>query len=161
MTTSLQPRDRWIPRYFVAFFVVLALIDGVMVTIAVRTQTGVVSKHPYEQGLAYNQVVKASEAQNKLGWKGTINFLPIAKKTGTLIFMLKDSDGTILQADNVSVFVTRPTQDGMDFTVELKHVKSGSFESDIKFPLEGLWEARIYAKYGENSYQESKRIVLE
>ncbi len=161
MTTSMQPRDHWIPWYFVAFFVVLALVDGTMVTIAIRTQTGVVNKHPYEQGLSYNQVVKASETQNMLGWNGDISYKQESKTSGKLFFILKDKAGKILQADNVLATITRPTQDGIDFQVIFKLSKSGYFESEVNFPLPGLWEVRIYATQGKNSYLKSKRIVLE
>lgn len=157
----MQPRDRWIPWYFVAFFIVLAIIDGTIVIIAIRTQTGVVNKHPYEQGLNYNQIVKASDAQNILGWKGDIIFNTDTNNNGKLNFILKDKSGKVLEPENVTAKITRPTQDGIDFEVKLNASKSGVFTTDIKFPLAGLWEIRIFAKNGSNGYQQSKRIVIE
>lgn len=157
----MQKRDRLIPWYFVAFFVVLAIIDGIMVTIAIRTQTGTVTKHPYEQGLNYNQIINASEKQNTLGWNGDINFHSTSNKTGNLKFILKDKSGTIFEPENVSATITRPTQSGMDFEIKLIHDESGIFLSDINFPLTGLWEIRIFVKDHNNTYQKSKRVVVE
>ena len=159
--STMQPRDRLIPWYFVAFFVVLIIVDGTMATIAVRTQTGVVTKHPYEQGLAYNKIVDASQKQEILGWKGDIEFHSEVKNTGKLNFILKDKSGTVIKPDNVSAKITRPTQDGVDFEVKLNQTKSDTFTADINFPLAGLWEIRIFAKNGKDSFQQSKRVVVE
>ena len=49
--------------YFVAFFGFIAAVNAAMVTIAIRTHSGVVSEHPYEEGLAYNAVVHAEKMQ--------------------------------------------------------------------------------------------------
>lgn len=156
MTTSTNPRDRFIPWYFVAFFVFIALTDAVLVTLAVRTQTGMVTKHPYEKGLAYNKVITAADKQAQLGWKGDITTTPTTKQKINLTFTLRDASGKVIPADNVSATLTRVTQDGMDFTVPLKH---GAAE--ITFPLAGLWEVRLYASSNGASYQQSKRIVVQ
>ena len=148
--STLSRRDKLIPWYFVAFFVVLALVDGTMVTLAVRTQTGLVTQHPYEKGLAYNQVVKAEEQQKALGWKSDIKV-----ENGMLLFALKDAEGKLLNADKVIANILRPTQAGMDFVVEIKNGKT-----PITFPAKGLWEVRVNAEVGAIHYQQSKRIVI-
>ena len=161
MTNNMQPRDRLIPWYFVAFFIFLTIIYTIMATIAIRTQTGVVAKHPYEQGLAYNKIVDASQKQEQLGWAGEIGFSAGAGNSGKINFTIKDKSGASLKPENVIAKITRPTQDGMDFEVELAHEKSGAFASEVKFPLAGLWEIRIFVKDGDNNYQQSKRVVLQ
>ena len=137
--------------YFVAFFGFVAAVNAVMVILAIRTHSGVVTEHPYEKGLAYNQVVEAEEAQDKLGWKGTINY-----KDGVLHFDLRDKKNQPINPDKPTATVTRPTQSGMDFMVEL----SGA-ETRVSFPEKGLWEVRINASVGDKKYQQSKRIVVE
>ena len=148
--TALSRRDKFIPWYFVIFFVVLALVDGVMVTLAVSTQTGLVTEHPYEKGLAYNQVVKAEEQQEALGWKSDVKY-----ENGILFFVLKDAGGKILHADAITANIVRPTQAGMDFLVKLNEGKV-----PIIFPIKGLWEVRVHAKVGQQEYQQSKRIIV-
>lgn len=151
MTTAMQPRDKLIPWYFVAFFVALAVVDGTMVTLAVRTQTGTVTNHPYEKGLRYNQVVAAAEHQNALGWKGEITFA-----ANTLNFHLYDAAGNPLMPDNATATFTRPTQAGMDFSVTLTKGKAA-----VTLPAKGLWEIRVYATRRDRHYQHAKRIVAE
>lgn len=142
--------------YFLAFFGCLLLVDGVMVTLAIRTQTGMVTEHPYEKGLAYNKVVQAAATQEALGWKGDIVFTQTGKDKGTLALKVKDVSGNILVFENIKADIYRPTQAGMDFTVP--------FHDDvakIAFPRKGLWEIRIYATKGHQAYQQSTRIIVE
>ncbi|MEQ1705902.1 MAG: FixH family protein, partial [Rickettsiales bacterium] len=70
--------------YFVAFFGFIAAVNAVMVTLAIRTHSGVVTEHPYEKGLAYNQVVEAEKNQQKLGWNGDVKY-----ENGNLYFSLR------------------------------------------------------------------------
>ena len=119
--STLQQRDKWIPWYFVLFFVVVAAVNAVMVTLAVRTHTGTVTDHPYEKGLAYNQVVDAANAQDKLGWKSDIRFEHpspseggSASIRGTLHVTLRDRSGHTLTPEKATATFTRPTQAGHD-----------------------------------------------
>lgn len=149
--TTLPRRDKWIPWYFVMFFVAIALVDATMVTLAVRTHTGTVTDHAYEKGLAYNRVVAAEATQEALGWKASITL------TGKqLRVLLRDSNGAPLQAQSIKAHISRPTQAGMDFDVALK-----DGQATIDFPLKGLWEIRIYALANGHSYQQSQRVVVE
>lgn len=151
MSNIMQPRDKIIPWYFVMFFVFIALVNAVMVTLAVRTNTGIVTDHPYEKGLAYNQVVEAEKNQQKLGWNGDIKY-----ENGNLYFSLRDKENKSLSPQKTIATITRPTQAGMDFTVELKDRKS-----PISFPVKGLWEVRVDATHNNVHYQQSKRIVVQ
>jgi len=148
---------RRVAFYFVAFFGVVAAMDAFMVTSALRTHSGLVTDHAYEKGLAYNEVVKASNAQEKLGWKGELE-LRHAKNAGapsTIIFILKDERGAPIAFDRAVATITRPTKQGMDFTLELK-----GEETPATFPASGVWEMRVDAKTREQHYQQSKRFVV-
>lgn len=147
--TMLSARDRLIPWYFVLFFLVIALVDGVMVTLAVRTQPGIVTDHPYEKGLAYNRVVEAEAQQEQWGWHADI-----ALQDHTLTVVLKDRHGAVLEPNAIVAHFTRPTQAGMDFDMTLTRGKAF-----VPFPANGLWEVRIFATVGNKTYQQSKRII--
>ena len=152
----MSKNDRWIPWYFVAFFVVIAVVLVGMVTVAVRTQTGVVTEHPYEKGLAYNETVKQAEIQESLGWNGEISY-----NNNVISFTLHNKNGKIIIPDKITAKIFRPTQDKMDFSVELRN---GS--AVVDFPAKGSWEIRIFASLkdkivGDQKYQQAKRIVVE
>lgn len=164
LVQRLQPgmiSDRIIPWYFVAFFVGLTIVLTAMTIIALRTETGVVTKHPYEQGLAYNKIIAAEENQEALDWHGKITFLQKTEKSGILLFDINDISGNIVALDKVSADITRPAKQGMDFKIELPHDETGKFAAEVEFPTNGLWEIRVYANKGSDKYQIAKRIVLE
>jgi nitrogen fixation protein FixH len=144
--------------YFVAFFGFVAAVNAGMVTMALRTHSGLVTDHPYEKGLAYNQVVEAEKKQQELGWNAEIALRhpDESRDPVLLIFSLKDKIGTTLTPEKATATITRPTQKGMDFTLELMGA-----ETPVNFPAQGLWEVRVDAKLGDINYQQSKRIVVE
>jgi nitrogen fixation protein FixH len=146
-----HPRDKWIPWYFVAFFVFIGIVNAIMVTLALDTRTGIVTEHAYEKGLAYNDVVSATAAQDALGWKGEIILAD-----NTLQFILRDAEGKTLTPDTLKATITRPTSEGMDFAATLTEGKAM-----LTFPQKGLWEIRVFATLGAHQFQQAKRVVVK
>jgi len=58
-------KDKLIPWYFVIFFLVLFIVDGIFVYLATSTHTGVVTENAYEKGLRYNEVIERARAAEK------------------------------------------------------------------------------------------------
>lgn len=137
--------------YFLAFFGCIAAVNAVMMTLAIRTHSGVVTDHAYEKGLAYNQVVAAEKKQEALGWSGNISYA-----NGALSFTLQDKNHAALIPDKATATITRPTEQGMDFAVELKMA-----QTVVQFPAKGVWDVRVDAMVGNTNFQQSKRIVVE
>jgi nitrogen fixation protein FixH len=141
---------RRVALYFTLFFGAIAAVNALMITLAVRTHSGVVTEHPYEKGLAYNAVVKAEEQQEALGWKSRIEYA-----NGALNFTLRDKKNQKLMPEKATATITRPTQKGLDFTAELQDEST-----PVSFPAHGLWEVRVDAVYSGVHYQQMKRIVV-
>lgn len=156
MESIPRKSDKWIPWYFVAFFVVLAILDGIFVTIAVSTHRGVITEHAYKKGLEYNKVVTASEKQDILGWLGNIDF-----DKNTINFDLKDKNRQAVKGAKVTAYFTRSTQAGYDFSTPLELNKEGIYAKQITFPLKGLWDVRILATWHHQQYQKSKKIISQ
>ncbi|MCC7305126.1 MAG: FixH family protein [Alphaproteobacteria bacterium] len=144
MTASLSAarRDKWIPWYFVAFFAVIAVIDGVFVTIAVRTQTGMVTEQAYEKGLAYDKILDKATAQSRLDIKQRAEFAD-----GVLSWSVAGENGMAFENIKVTAHFFRPVQDGYDFNIELKKARDGMYEGRPEFPLPGAWTARLEATW--------------
>ncbi len=151
MSTAKAPlRDRLIPWYFVAFFLVVILVDGVMATIAVRTRTGLVTDHAYERGLNYNQAIAAERGQEELGWKANITI-----REQTLHVTLTDATGAPVTPTTMRAHFYRPSTEKLDFEVTLKNG-----EAALSPPANGLWEVQVFATVGDKRFQQRKRIVL-
>jgi nitrogen fixation protein FixH len=155
MERTIKKSDKWIPWYFVAFFVALAILDGIFVFIATSTHRGVITEKSYQKGLEYNKVVAASEKQETLGWNGSIILV-----NNTILFELKDNNDAILTDADVTAYFTRTTQAGYDFSVPLAFTGEGIYSKDVNFPLKGLWDVRILATWNQQQYQKSKQIVV-
>lgn len=137
--------------YFVAFFGVIVAVNAVMVTLAVRTHSGVVTDHAYEKGLAYNKVIDAEEKQKASGLRGVMDY-----KDGMLHFAIYDKANRPFSFDKATAAITRPTQAEMDFTVELT-----SMNTPMTFPASGLWEVRVDAYHEDVHFQQTNRIIVK
>jgi nitrogen fixation protein FixH len=149
-----KPSDKWIPWYFVAFFVVLAMFDGVFVYIATQTHTGVVSDNAYNEGLRYNETIASSVVQNALGWKSEIKYTD-----GRLSVNLQQAENQVLTGAVVEASFIRPTQDGGDFRAKLIESGSGVYEVSVA-PAQGQWDVRIFVTWKQIQYQAVQRVIV-
>ena len=152
-TETMRKSDRLIPWYFVLFFLVIAAVDGTFVTIAIRTQTGVVAEHAYEQGLAYNATLDEAVRQQALGWQGKLDLVD----GNVIVFHLTDRTSAPLQGADVKAHITRPVQDGYDFDLPLKE-KNGSYQAAVQFPLPGSWDINVEAVWRNQHYYMKKNV---
>lgn len=162
-TTGMQPRDKWIPWYFVAFFAVVFAVNGVYVYMAIHTMPGVVEEHHYEKGLKYNQRIAEVDKQAKLGWKGDVQFkLDVAApQSGTLQVVFTDANGEALEKADVNVLLTRPTGQGQNQRVVLKELAPGDYQAAVTLPLLGQWEASVAVVRGDDRFELNKRLVIK
>lgn len=157
MTDNIMRKsDRFIPWYFVLFFVVIAMVDATFVTIAIRTQTGTMTGNTYQQGLDYDKVLEKVTAQNALGWTGKINF----SGRNDLSFDLKDQAGKTLSGAVVKAHMLRPVQEGNDFDVELHPDGQNGFKAKVNFPFPGLWDVNVEAVWQDHHYYLMKQITV-
>lgn len=157
MNSATILRGRTVFAWFVVFFGIIIAVDVAMVTLAIRTNTGLVTTRPYEKGIAYNKVVEAANAQAALGWKAEIIF-----GNAILDVTLREASGRVLHPESMVAEFTRPTQSGMDFRAPMEKKQGAeSFVLVPQFPEKGLWEVRIYASVNGHKFQQAKRIVVE
>jgi len=157
MTESvIKKSDKWIPWYFVAFFVVLAILDGIFVYIATSTHTGLVTDNAYKKGLAYNQTIENYEAQKQLGWQTDIKL-----EQQDLTFAIKDAKGNAIEDADVVAHISRVTQAGHDFDVSLQYAENGIYKNNVDFPMKGQWDVSVVVKWKQEQYQQSKRIIVK
>ena len=153
----IKKSDKWIPWYFVFFFMVITAVDTAFVTTAIRTQTGVVADRAYEKGLAYDKTLDEAAAQSRLGINQKATF-----KDGILSWKLMIKDGHALEGAHIAAHFFRPTQDGYDFDMILSDKGSGLYQARPQFPLPGLWIARLEAQWlGARSEKLQYKTTLE
>lgn len=153
--TDKKPIDKWIPWFVVLFFLCFMSVDAVMVTLAVKTQTGVITENAYEKGLTYNRAIDAAENQKSWGWTHKLSLTD-----RHLSFMLNNDEGRPIDQAIVRAKIIRPIQDGQDFEIQLSLTPNSTYEADIPFPQAGLWTIRIYATWMDKQYQASQDFLV-
>ncbi|MFC4349477.1 FixH family protein [Kordiimonas lipolytica] len=153
---ELEKSSRWIPWSIVGFFVVLAILDGIFVYLATSTHPGVVTEHAYEEGLRYNETVAAAEKQDALGWQTELDLVA----GSSLMLTLSDAESRFIDGASVRAEISRPTQAGMDFELNLEQSGAGTYEAAVSFPEPGQWEVRIFVEWQQKQYQQAKRVVV-
>ena len=151
-----KPVDKWIPWFFVMFFGVIFAVNAVFVTVALKTQTGMVTQHPYEEGITYNRTLDEAAREKALGWRADIEL----RGGNTISLTLHDKDNAPIKHADIVAKAVRPVQDGYDFELALTDQGNGVYSAPADFPLPGQWDIRIYAKWKGTSYQHSKMLIV-
>lgn len=147
--------DKWIPWYFVTFFVVFMTLDSIFVYLAISTNTGVVIDQAYEKGLAYNQILNEAEAQKKIDLRENASF-----KNGELIWKLENSNGNAIDGAIVKAHIIRAVQDGYDFDISLRYSGDGIYSAPVETTLKGAWTAKLEAKWDKQVYRTTLKFLL-
>jgi nitrogen fixation protein FixH len=155
-TGSTKPIDRWIPWMFVGVFALLFAVLGWFTWLAVSTFDGVVSKTPYETGLAYDRVIEATRAQDALGWNVSVSL----DKGQGIVARFQDARGQPVSVTQVQVRMQRPTTDRYDQVLTLHKSGEGLYRAPVRLPLAGGWDAIITAQTPHGPYQLRQRLIL-
>ncbi|MBY0427694.1 MAG: FixH family protein, partial [Alphaproteobacteria bacterium] len=107
-----KPIDKYIPWFFVVFFLVLSCLMGWFAWLANSTDRGVVSTHAYENGIAYNHILEKQRAQDALGWDGQLTIDKTATSPAHADFVLLDKQHAPIKDAQVQLTLIRPTQGG-------------------------------------------------
>jgi len=150
-------RDRLIPYYFVVFFAALAVLFGWFVHLARSSYTGLVTQQAYEKGVDYNKTIARAKAQDAMGWHAAVTHA-----ADGVTLALTDARGAAVTGAEVSLWLFRPVQAGMDLRLPMTAgAEAGLYTARVDPPQRGLWEARLLVKAGDAEYQISKRMVFE
>ncbi len=155
--TSKQKRDGRIVLVWVfGFFATFIAVDVYMVTVAVTTQTGMVTDRPYERGLAYNEEIDAVARQQELGWRSDLRL------DGTdVVFTLHDVAGHAIDGAVGTVTFFRKSHDGADFILDLKSNGNGHYRADFStYAISGRWQVRVSVQKGDTSFRKNLDVIL-
>jgi nitrogen fixation protein FixH len=128
----------------VGFFATVLAVNGVMVWLALGSFPGMVSDNAYREGLAYNHVLEAREAQRALGWRVAIEFTGTAPTRIEASFA--DRDGHPISGLRATALLRRPVARGNDRTVEMREVAAGIYRAEMALPLPGNWQLELEAR---------------
>ncbi len=129
----------------IAFFLVVAAVNGLMAYKALSTFSGE-TPDAYRSGLDYNQRIVEARAQQKLGWTEATKF---DSSTGTLSVTLKDHEGLGVDGLQVTGAVGRLATDIADHDLAFTAMGNGSYSVVVPNLAEGAWEVSWAASRGK------------
>jgi nitrogen fixation protein FixH len=142
-------RDRWIPLAFIGFFLLLFSVQGVFVSIAVKTFPGLVTDKPYATGIGYNEVLKEQAAEAALGWQVQSKFETTGPLAGQLTLQLADAQGQPLDAVVVAQ-AERMTKFPQIVELTPQTIAPGQVVLPVKLPMAGRWFVRLTVNQGSD-----------
>lgn len=160
ISTGPRPSDRWIPWYFVGFFVMLAALLGNFVWLAFRDFPGTVSDKAYEQGLTYNATLQAAATQKALGWQGVISVVPDGHNI-KVNYHLQHADGAVINNAVVNGWFYRPSSSKLDQKFSLQGLGNGDYQATLILPVPGVWDVRLAAQAAGHEFQQTQRVVAQ
>jgi nitrogen fixation protein FixH len=136
-------------------FVITALLAAMIGTsmgfyrIAKRFPDPVVTSDSFQAGIAYANAARAAARARAAGWSLEVE-TRLAGGGVQVDASLRDSTGTALAADAVTIERTRPAESGHDATFEMQ----AGARREIPLPLAGRWELRVVARRGDQQLEE-------
>ena len=149
-----KPFGRVVFILFFLFFGFIIGVNSIFIYYALGTHPGVITQHPYEKGLKFDETI--NKAKNQPDIKNTVTY-----NNGILIWILNDIDGTNIDHAKVTVRMVRPIKDGDDKTLTLNYVGNGQYETALDLPVKGQWQALLKAQWDSKEFQTKHEILIQ
>lgn len=124
----------------IAFFGVIFAVNGTMLALALKTNTGMVANEPYRKGLKYNERIAAEQRQQALGWKSEITVDAKAKR---IVAVLTGRDGAPLTGLQATAKVGLAVTDREDSSATLSETAPGRYEAAVEIADAGNFIADL------------------
>ncbi|MCI5047851.1 MAG: FixH family protein [Aquisalinus sp.] len=130
----------------IIFFAIIASVNAVMVTLAVRSFPGEEQKKSYMQGLQYNEVLAEREAQASLGWQAMlVDGTDLPANNTTIRLRLSNAQGQILEHMKISATLGRPATDERDIEPVFIQTTDNIYLAQIDGLSSGIWDLKAVA----------------
>lgn len=165
--TAPRPRQpfalsgRMVLAGMIGFFAVVAGVNAVMMTVAIRTMPGAEVKSAYETSQRFNGEIARMQAQDARGWQVSAEVV----RTGAdaaLALSLRDRTGAPVTGLDVKAKLEHPATRQQDRDARLGETAPGRYGAIVPELHGGGWTLAIEARRaGEPLYLSRNRIVLK
>jgi nitrogen fixation protein FixH len=161
-SSETRPREltgRMVLIWLIVFFGIVAVVNAIMMTAAISTLSGLDSDSPYEAGLAFDQEIAASRAQQALHWQVDAKVETQDGKTRVEITAL-GADGAPLPGLSANASLAHPTDRHLDRDLPVTQDRPGHFFGVTGTAL-GQWDLVIeLSRDGVRQFRSKNRLVL-
>ena len=125
---------------FVAFYATIACADGLLVTSALRTWSGLEEASPYQASQRFNAEIRLAREQTARGWRVDSAVERAGSDRASITVTLLASDGTPIAGKKVRAILERPTDKRGDRRAELFQVGPGRYAASVDLVAAGQWD---------------------
>lgn len=144
----------------VAFFAVVAAVNGVMMTAAITTFGGVETASSYQAGLVFGREIAAVHEQDRLGWQVAVHAPTDAARSSVIELVARDRANVPLAALEVAGRLSHPMDKRADRTLAWREVSTGVFRADTGRAV-GQWDLVIeLSQGGSPKFRSRNRLTL-
>jgi nitrogen fixation protein FixH len=169
----------WAPATIVAFFLVIATVDAIIITLANKGMPGglvgrilpeprsgaehVTSHFPgtvandyFRKDALLHEYLERMAEQEARGWQVRQGWLQAPRQGQPAIFQVKvvDREGQPLSDVHVGGEFARPSDAREDRSFQLEAVAPGVYQGPVALPMAGAWEVRLRVERGEEVHEQ-------
>jgi nitrogen fixation protein FixH len=152
-----------------AFFLVVASVNGVMMTMALKTMSGLDARNGYDPSQRYNLDIAEARAQAARGWQvevklGALRVLSDGARQGSdAAVSFSDRDGQAIAGLVVNVRLAHPGDRRRDVVTSLEEVAPGRYVGPAAGLSPGQWDVVIEARdaSGAKVFHSRQRAILK
>ena len=149
------------PTIMVWSLLMLAFVvaNTIFIYLAQTNAPSLVVDNYYERGQDYEKNMLKRMAQDP-GWNMRIELLaqPVQQQAGAIRFHLSDSSGQLLVPDSVVLHAYRPSDKKQDFEQSMAELQNGVYQTEVAFPLPGIWDLLVVVTKDGQEHSEALRI---
>jgi nitrogen fixation protein FixH len=161
--TASAPRGitgRTVFLAMLAFFTVVAGVNAVMISVAMRSFSGTVTDSSYKAGIRFGSEQRAAMAQRALGWRVEPVVTTLAGADRSVVVTAVDAAGKPLGGLAPHLTLRHPADARRDVAVALVDEGAGRYAGDAVVPP-GQWDLVLELDGGDESpYHLEHRLVL-
>lgn len=151
---------RFVLVTLVVFFLVVATVNGIMMTLAIKTFSGADARNGYDLSQNYNREIARAKEQASRGWGSNIGFVRIEDKA-RLTLTLRDRAGQPVSGLAVTALLRHPLNKVRDHQLDLREIAPGTYETLETGVAAGQWDVQIVGLSGtERVFTANSRATL-
>lgn len=147
----------------IGFFAIVATVNGIMMTVAIRTMPGLDARNGYDVSQRYNAEIAAAGAQDARGWTADAR-VNLANGNASVSLDLHGAGGVALEQLKPTATLRHPTDRKRDSGVRLVETGQGTYAGELRQITPGAWDLviEVRSSTGEATlFTSRQRIVLK
>jgi nitrogen fixation protein FixH len=181
VTWKKKEKMHWAPKLIIAFFVLLALLNAALLSIATHglpnwitdlllpsqdqeaVHTVFPGTVPHDRNKLYEPHQQQVQEQRNLGWQVDVQGLDELKSgvPHALKLTVRDAQDQPVQADNVTFGFWRMANSKDDRAVQLQPAGAGEYQGEILLSDAGRWVVEIHIERGKDAFHTKKSLLVE